>query len=1204
MAVRVEQHAEPLPGYRLIERIGGGGFGEVWKAEAPGGMHKAIKFVFGDLSSVGDKGQRAEQELKAMRRVQQVRHPYILTLERYDIIDGQLMIVMELADRSLWDRFKECRAQGLPGVPRDELLRYMEEASEALDLMNQTHQLQHLDIKPQNLFLVHNHVKVADFGLVKDLEGTQASITGGLTPVYAAPETFDGKVSRFSDQYSLAIVYQEMLTGQRPFNGVNVRQLVMQHISAAPDLAPLPPEDREAVARGLSKQPDQRFPLCRDMVARLRAAASAPVAAPGTAGPAPILPDEDTIRPRAILPRNEEPSPAALAALPPTWQGMTTPPAAPIAPLMPPLVPLPTPPSSHQATQNLRAVDTPIVQGQPAAQAPPEATGPGDLFPALLLGLGQLGLHVLQRVRARLHANAVPPSQMPQLRWLLLDTDAEMIRHAARERSPGALTPNEILLAPLSRPSHYLKPRDGKAPIGRWLNQRILYRIPRSQVTTGIRALGRLAFCDNYRLIARRLQAELDIAVDPPSLQGASRHSRLGLRTNRPRVYVFAGLAGGTGGGMFLDAAYTVRALLRQMGYEDPDVVGVLFVPPVDKSRSRSAALGNAYASLAELGHWGTPGNAFHATYHEKEAPILDDGAPFSRTIILPLPEEGDEAGSQETLELVAQYLTRDLATPLGKAADQARAALPAAPPEHRGRSFSTFGLFQLSWPRRALMAAAGRRLCLKTVARWLSKDSKPIREQVQAWVQDRWARQELGADKFLERLREDVGKAAGRAPDDLFADITAPLKPPPASPSGGLMGFRAAPPPAPLPAEQVAEALKALDALIGRPGDETPPEEPPTLVAALAKAAERLANRWSQKLAELAVHLIEEPAFRLAGAEEAVRQTIATLEHALQSHETLAAELTKNAREAHAALVALAHPRRGVKSPAVPPQEAYELLKAYPRWRFQSLVLGHLSAAFVGLRGHLSDELREINSCRLRLTELHRMFEEVPPEEATMSSHGTAAREVGVGRRFFVAGCRNLREAVDQCLAGVTADDLLDLDSRIEAMLRRQFTALVHVCVSKNNMLRDVQAAMLNVAGEFAGQQQPATSAAALFFEQTPDDGAAEGEAADFYAEAAPELPGARTRHGVPEAAEICVVAAPDDEASVRLRALLKRAVPSVDFVPAASRDDVVIYRERNNLPLSALPQMGPEGHDAYIHMASSDASPHSRMDVEFRTV
>src|SRR5438309_3865951 len=265
MAVRIETQAEPIPGYKLIERLGGGGFGEVWKAEAPGGLHKAIKFVYGDLETASEDGQRAEQELKAMSRVKAVRHPYILSLERYDIIDGQLIIVMELADRNLWDRFRDCRSQGLAGIPREELLRYMEEAAEALDLMNIEHQLQHLDIKPQNIFLVHNHVKVADFGLVKDLEGMMASVTGGVTPVYAAPETFDGWVSRFCDQYSLAIVYQELLTGSRPFSGTSVRQLVMQHLQGAPDLSTLPECDREAVGRALSKSPDQRFPTCMDL---------------------------------------------------------------------------------------------------------------------------------------------------------------------------------------------------------------------------------------------------------------------------------------------------------------------------------------------------------------------------------------------------------------------------------------------------------------------------------------------------------------------------------------------------------------------------------------------------------------------------------------------------------------------------------------------------------------------------------------------------------------------------------------------------------------------------------------------------------------------------------------------------------------------------------------------------------------------------
>src|SRR5947209_6308013 len=172
------------------------------------------------------------------------------------------MIVTELADCSLADRLREHRDQGLPGIPREQLLRYLQEAAEALDLMNLRHQLQHLDIKPQNLFLVHDHVKVADFGLVKDLEGIRTAMTGGMTPVYAAPETFDGMVSRFCDQYSLAIVYQELLTGVRPFAANSVQQLVMQHLESPPNLTPLPQADRSPVARALAKKPEDRHPSC------------------------------------------------------------------------------------------------------------------------------------------------------------------------------------------------------------------------------------------------------------------------------------------------------------------------------------------------------------------------------------------------------------------------------------------------------------------------------------------------------------------------------------------------------------------------------------------------------------------------------------------------------------------------------------------------------------------------------------------------------------------------------------------------------------------------------------------------------------------------------------------------------------------------------------------------------------------------------
>src|SRR5258708_7567914 len=164
-----QPNAEPIPGYRLIAPLGSGGFGEVWKCEAPGGLFKAIKFVYGNLNSLDADGVRAEQELNALQRIKEGRHPFVLSMDRIEVVAGELVIVMELADNSLHDVYVEAQASGLVGIPRDDLLRYLRDASEALDHMIEKHNLLHLDIKPRNLFVISDRVKVADFGLVKQI---------------------------------------------------------------------------------------------------------------------------------------------------------------------------------------------------------------------------------------------------------------------------------------------------------------------------------------------------------------------------------------------------------------------------------------------------------------------------------------------------------------------------------------------------------------------------------------------------------------------------------------------------------------------------------------------------------------------------------------------------------------------------------------------------------------------------------------------------------------------------------------------------------------------------------------------------------------------------------------------------------------------------------------------------------------------------
>jgi eukaryotic-like serine/threonine-protein kinase len=272
---------EPLPGYRLLRPLGRGGFGEVWECEAPGGLHKAIKFVFDD-SSLSDPGgsDRLRQEYEAFQKIRALRHPFLLGLERVERTDNALVMVMELADRTLAGRHEECRDAGLPGIPRNELLIVLYDVAQALDLIGSRHGLQHLDVKPANVFVFSGRGKIGDYGLVRRLEGAAPGKLPGITPKYVPPEVACGRVDPRSDQYSLALVYFEMLTGKFPFHGRSIAQMLMLHASGVPDLVPLPPRDRPIIARALAKKPEERYSSCRAFVKALSDAASGIVAAP------------------------------------------------------------------------------------------------------------------------------------------------------------------------------------------------------------------------------------------------------------------------------------------------------------------------------------------------------------------------------------------------------------------------------------------------------------------------------------------------------------------------------------------------------------------------------------------------------------------------------------------------------------------------------------------------------------------------------------------------------------------------------------------------------------------------------------------------------------------------------------------------------------------------------------------------------------
>jgi hypothetical protein len=835
-----------------------------------------------------------------------------------------------------------------------------------------------------------------------------------------------------------------------------------------------------------------------------------------------------------------------------------------------------------------------VVVSAKVRQAPPEINGNGVLFPALVIGLGHLGMTVVQRLRQELHLRLRSMDRLPHVRLMVLDTDPEVVRNAMRGDDGARLKETEILLAPLNRPSHYLKPRDGRLEVEGWLNTRMLYRIPRSLVTTGVRALGRLAFCDNYPLIMQHVQTELDALLDPDALSSAVHQTELGLRTNRVRVYILSSLAGGTGSGMFLDLAYSVRALLKQAGYQQPDVVGLFLLPNVD--RNRTLTLGNAYASLSELRYFAGQGTRFSAKYHTRQPALEDSEPPFAHTILLPLPDETDEQATRRTIEAAGLFLARDLCSSLGSVADLSRGGLSGVPWESRGLYYQTFGLHQLAWPRHELLATLARRLCQRLVRRWMSKDSKPIREAVRAWVEEQWTQQQLGSSLLMERLGELIRAALGQNSDEIFRGILAPLD-----------GSDPTP-------DQIAEALEQFERLLGKPQDDGLSEMPGSLVVALREAADKLVQQWGQKLAELPVYLIEAPEFRLAGAEEAIRQMTASIEQTLQNHEPLARELTARAAELYDRLQKLlsapvspsgSMPRRsGVSgvfrkvTPAgrkLPPlAEIQELLRDYSKTLYQSLLLRQASNVFLTLRGHLADEMREINFCRNRLGELLNELEDTAD---------SADPNSGAVKYLYPAGCKNLSEAVEQFENQVKEEALNELDVRMEAMFKKQFTALVNVCLASGSMWKNVEEAMRHTAEDFVAERLSEMDVADMFLNQYDEPEKAVAAFADLFKEAAPQLPSSLVPSGqVMQPSELCVLAVSPSSSGEGLRALAAQALPNVEWQAAAADEDIVLYRECANLPLVELPQLGPLAMDAYRQMSNAEHfTPHCRCDVNF---
>jgi len=258
MVERASRAGQHLGNYRLVRRLGQGGFAEVYLAEH---MHlntqAAVKILNAHLAHEGVDGFRNEA-----RMIAGLRDPHIVRVLDFGVQDSMPYLVMDYAPNGTL-RQRHTRGSRLP---LQLVIRYVQQIARALQYAHDQ-RLIHRDVKPENMLVGHNQeILLSDFGIALVAHSSQYQQTQNIagTLAYMAPEQIQAHPRPASDQYSLGIVVYEWLGGQRPFQGT-MTEIAIKHATAAPPplrlFAPdLLPVVEQVVLTALQKDPHSRFP--------------------------------------------------------------------------------------------------------------------------------------------------------------------------------------------------------------------------------------------------------------------------------------------------------------------------------------------------------------------------------------------------------------------------------------------------------------------------------------------------------------------------------------------------------------------------------------------------------------------------------------------------------------------------------------------------------------------------------------------------------------------------------------------------------------------------------------------------------------------------------------------------------------------------------------------------------------------------------
>lgn len=319
--------------YRLTSKLGSGGMGEVYLAQDTLiGRLVAVKVVRSQDTSQSDALAARESARLFQREAHAIAaldHPHILPLfdfgeQNRDSTTFTYMVMPFRQEGSLTDWLQQ--RSGSDPLPLSIVAHIIQQAAQALQHVHD-HHIVHLDVKPSNFLIRTNKEQpsypdllLADFGLSKLVgSGTMMSQSVRGTPAYMAPEQWYGDPTPATDQYALAVMAYQLLTGHVPFQG-RLEQVMYQHLNTQP-LPPshfnpqLPRELDEVILHALAKKPEQRFPSVTAFAMAFQQALEAKPIGTGDRGSVPEIPFA-ALDAAVSASGAQPPTPGVLASLP------------------------------------------------------------------------------------------------------------------------------------------------------------------------------------------------------------------------------------------------------------------------------------------------------------------------------------------------------------------------------------------------------------------------------------------------------------------------------------------------------------------------------------------------------------------------------------------------------------------------------------------------------------------------------------------------------------------------------------------------------------------------------------------------------------------------------------------------------------------------------------------------------------------------